>query len=280
MYWGFKSRFHDLESVMQFKPKMVEFHLTDEDVETGQLNGRFYETQYSIHLPEYWHQQMIDPCNLDHQKENINIYTECIKTGLTLRNRFRACNDDKLLVIMHPGGMTIDPITDEIHPIEFYKGSLYKRLLSFVTCLEMIPQITGKFELLVENMPPLPWFYGGQYYSNIFCDPNEIVEYCDRTARQFCLDVSHLGLYCNYVGQDLIDAIKLLQFHVKQIHLADASGTDGEGAPIGQGNVNFKAVIQEIKEMDVAVIPETMWGHKNNFYEFRRVIEECEQWLI
>lgn len=280
MYWGLKSRFHDIDDVLTTFPqsKSVELHLTDKDVEEGNLNGKVYNCDYSIHLPEYWNQVMINPCDLDNLKHNLSVYIQCIEKGLKLQNNFNA--NGKLKVIMHPGGMTIDPISDEIHPIKFYKDSLYKRLNSFLSYLEMLPQFKDKIEILVENMPPLPWFYGGQYYSNIFCDPLEIKNWCWNTGRNMCLDVSHLGLFCNYVDCSLVEAIKDVMFHVKQIHLADAKGTDGEGAPIGDGNINFVYVMEIIKNMECSVIPETMWGHLDNYKEFKRVIEECNKWVI
>lgn len=280
MHWGWKSRFHDIDKVIEFNPSMVEFHLTDDDVEKGELNCRSYNCDYSIHLPEYWHQELIDPCNLDNFQCNYSIYRRCIEKGLSLKNKFDIkFSDWKLKVIMHPGGMTVDPITDESNPIKFYRDSLYKRLISFVTYLEMIPEFKNRIEILVENMPPLPWFYGGQYYSNIFCDPIEIGYFCKSTNHNFCLDISHLGLYCNYIGINLIDSINQLLPYVKQIHLADAEGTDGEGAPFGSGDIDFESVIKTIKHLNVSVIPETMWGHKNSYYEFQKTIRECNKWL-
>lgn len=301
MYWGWKSRFHDLDEVMKFKPNMVEFHLTQEEIEKGKLNGEIYNCDYSIHLPEYWNQVLIDPCNLGNAKWNLSIYRKCIEKGLELRNHFEISEDyymtildplneisyakyvkgsHKLKVIMHPGAMTIDPITSEIHPVKYYKESLYKRLKSFISYIEMIPRFKDNIEILIENMPPLPWFYGGQYYSNIFCEPEEIKYFCETTGRKFCLDISHLGLYCNYMNQDLIKAIRYLRPYVAQIHLADADGTDGEGASIGAGNIDFEKVMKEIREIKCAVIPENMWGHKENYKEFRRTMEVCNQWLI
>lgn len=277
MYWGWKSRFHDLDEVIKFDPHLVEFHLTDEDVENGGLNGEIYTTDYSIHLPEYWHQIIIDPCDLDNVQHSLGAYTKCIQKGLSLRSKFNFIG--RLKVIMHPGGMSIDPLNSEIHPIKHYKNDLYHRLNSFLNYIEMIPAFKD-VEILVENMPPLPWFFGGQYYSNIFCDPEEIAKFCVFANRNICLDISHLGLYCNYVKRDLIEAIKYLKPYTKQIHLADAQGTDGEGAPFGRGNIDFKAVINEIKDMNCAVIPETMWGHKDNYKEFTRMIKECNRWLI
>lgn len=273
MYWGLKSRFHDLKEVLKINPQLIEFHLTDEDVTKGHLNGTVYPVDYSIHLPEYWCQVIINPCNLDDLKNNIDIYTKCIDKSLLLRNNFKF--KDKLKVILHPGGMSIDKIEDK-----FMIDNLYKNLYSFVQYIMMIPRFSNDIEILIENMPPLPWFYGGQYYCNIFVNPDEIIDFYNKTKINICLDISHLGLYCNYVNIDIIEAIKKLSDITKQIHIADADGTDGEGAAIGEGNINFELVMKEIKNIDCAVIPEVMWGHKNNYYEFKRTMEVCNKWLI
>ncbi len=277
MYWGAKSRLHDLENViMELNPKEVEFHYTDEDVKTGNLNGKNYPINYTIHLPEYWEGELIDPCNVDNLKDNLTIYKACIEKGLSLKQNFLSVG--KLKVILHPGGATIDP-PSEIPDFEHHKNFLYKRLKSFETYLMMFPQFADKIEILVENMPPLPWFYGGQYYSNIFCNPNEIKNYCELNGTGFCFDISHMGLYCNYKGIDLIEAIRIIKPYIRQIHLADASGTDGEGVSIGKGNIDFPAVIEELKNLNVALIPETMFGHKNNYVEFRKTITICNQYI-
>jgi len=287
MEWGAKGRFHDLDQVIAaLNPKAVEFHLTDEDVKkVSDLDvcSKTYPIDYSIHLPEYWEQVMIDPCNLDELKKNMEIYKACIEKGLNIKNNF-VCSG-KLKVILHPGASTVDPLPEMFHqgdieyPKKFYVNDLYLKFRSFTTYLMMIPAFKDSIEILVENMPPLPWFYGGQYYSNIFCDPKEIVEYCKKYVVGFCLDISHLGLYCNYTGQDLIESVKLLKPYVRQIHIADASGTDGEGASIGEGNIDFESVMQELKDLNVAVIPETMWGHKSEFAGFKQVIKVCSQYL-
>lgn len=278
MYWGIKGRFHDLEKVVElFCPRMVEFHLTDQDVREGRLERTSYPLDCSIHLPEYWDQTLIDPCNLDELKKHLDIYKLCIAKGLQIRERFEA--KGKLKVILHPGGATVDPLSGDAQTVRFLKDSLYRRLISFVGYLEAIPEYAGKIEVLVENMPPLPWFYGGQYYSNIFCNAEEIAHFCQTADRGICFDVSHMGLYCNLSGQSLLEAIRTLKPFIRQVHLADASGTDGEGASIGEGNIDFKAVMAELRDIDAAVIPEQMWGHKDNYAEFRKTIIVCSEYL-
>lgn len=276
MYFGAKARFYDLDAVIsELKPILVELHLTDNDIKNNKLNENFHSTMYSIHLPEYWEQVMIDPCDFGNFEKYLDIYKFCIEKSLKLKNIF--LSQVKLKVVMHPGGATVDPL--DINDLLWKKESLYKRLKSFIDCLEMMPVFKNNIEILVENMPPLPWFYGGQYYSNIFCDPLEIKSFCEIFERSICLDISHLGLYCNYKNIDLIDSIRLLKPYTKQIHIADARETDGEGVQIGEGNIDFNKVINEIKDLDIAIIPETMWGHCENFAGFKQTMSICNKLL-
>ena len=45
--------------------------------------------------------------------------------------------------------------------------------------------------------------------------------------------------------------------------MSDAEGTNGEGVQMGQGNVNFKAVMSNVKESQTFIV-ETWQGHKDN----------------
>jgi N-acetylneuraminate synthase len=256
--------------VLAMNPSSVEFHLTDNDVMQGRLNGHVYDCDYSVHLPEYWNQQLIDPCSQEHFQDNLHIYKLCIDKGLSIRNNFSV--KENMKVILHPGGAGMEKVED----YEF-KSILYHRLASFYAEIEL--EFGDKIELLIENMPPLPWFYGGQYYGNIFSELEEIHHFCSVNNIKICLDISHLGLQCNYAKTDLIDSIKMLLPHTRQIHIADALGTDGEGMPIGEGNIDFNKVMEVIKDIDCAVIPEQMWGHKNNYFQFRKTITICNSIL-
>ena len=70
-------------------------------------------------------------------------------------------------------------------------------------------------------MPPQPWFYGGSWFSNIFVDDEEIIEFCLENDIDICLDISHAGLACNYLGKDLIKYIDNLLPYTRHIHIAD-----------------------------------------------------------
>ena len=39
-----------------------------------------------------------------------------------------------------------------------------------------------RFELLLESMPPFPWFFGGQWFSGFFGDSKEIAAFSKKTG--------------------------------------------------------------------------------------------------
>ena len=62
------------------------------------------------------------------------------------------------------------------------------------------------------------------------------------------------------------------------LHIADASGIDGEGLQIGEGDVDFPAMARALRVVapDVSFIPEVWQGHKNGGEGFWYALERLE----
>jgi len=52
--------------------------------------------------------------------------------------------------------------------------------------------------------------------------------------------------------------------HIAHVHIADASGTDGEGLQIGEGEVPFEGIMPIVQGLDAGFIPEIWMGHRND----------------
>src|SRR5512139_325642 len=89
-------------------------------------------------------------------------------------------------VVIHPGAMSLD------HPIT-QREKLYENLRRSVAELNY-----EGVELLLENLPPHPWYFGGQWLTNAFMDAGEICDFIDPLGLKFCYDSSHHKLYCNW----------------------------------------------------------------------------------
>jgi N-acetylneuraminate synthase len=135
-------------------------------------------------------------------------------------------------------------------------------------------------ELLPQTMPPFPWHLGGQHFHNLFVDPDETVRFCTATGRRICLDVSHAALSAHHLGRSLAESISILAPHVSHLHLADATGVDGEGLQIGEGDTDFAAVADALEAApDASFIPEVWQGHKERGSGFWVALDRLERWF-
>jgi CBS domain-containing protein len=60
---------------------------------------------------------------------------------------------------------------------------------------------------------------------------------------------------------------------VRHVHLSDGAGTSGEGLQIGDGAVNFVALLPGLLASQPTVIPEIWMGHHENGLAFRAALE-------
>jgi N-acetylneuraminate synthase len=65
------------------------------------------------------------------------------------------------------------------------------------------------------------------------------------------------------------------------LHIADASGTDGEGLQILDGDIDFQALGRALRDVapSASFIPEIWRGHKNDGAGFWRAFELLEPLL-
>lgn len=138
---------------------------------------------------------------------------------------------------------------------------------------------TEGVRLLVENMPPLPWIYGGQQYHNNFMAADEIAAFCERTGTEICYDTSHAKLWCNYADVDLAEHARTLRPYTAYLHVADAIGVDGEGIQIGDGEIDFERALDPFRDFDGPVITEIWRGHERRGEGFKTGAERLSEYL-
>lgn len=118
-------------------------------------------------------------------------------------------------------------------------------------------------EILLENVAPFPWYFGGQWYHNVFVAPEEVAEFLTERGTRMCWDLSHAQLYCNLTGRDVLEYLRLVKPLIAHLHLADSSGTDAEALQFGEGMTDLPAVMRELADVEAPVIPEIWMGHLN-----------------
>ena len=98
-------------------------------------------------------------------------------------------------------------------------------------------------ELIPQTMAPFPWHFGGQRYQNIFVHAEEIVHWCKKLNLRMCFDISHSRLMCNHFGLDFYEFSEKIAPITGHLHLGDASGVNGEGLQIGEGDIDFARLL-------------------------------------
>jgi N-acetylneuraminate synthase len=219
MEWGFVVRFNDFRNMLHYKPPLLEFHFTDKDLD-DQYPGDDLDVQLVVHAPEFWGNHLVDLCTFDEDQRRASV--EILQRGINVTRDMAPHFRGTPKVVVHPGAASLDkPITD--------REGLYDNLRRSVEELDF-----GEVELLIENLPPHPWYFGGQWLTNAFMDMYEI--------------------------RDFLDSMGLM--NISHLHLSDASGIDGEGLQICEGNIDWVKFFEVTGDYHGTMIPEIWRGHQ------------------
>lgn len=247
MVWGFVVRYNDYEGVLKYNPKMLEFHFTDKDLDE-QYPGKKFDIPLVVHAPEFWSNHLVDLCSLDeeHRRASVNLIQKSINVTRELAQYFSGVPK----VVVHPGAATLDHHVDAAEV-------LLANLRRSVDDLDF-----DGVELLLENLPPRPWYFGGQWLTNAFMDAYEIKEFLDEMGLKMCFDTSHSKLYCNAAEVNFAEQVSVLLPYISHLHLSDAAGLDGEGLQIGEGTIDWVEFFSVVKDYHGTMIPEIWRGHQ------------------
>lgn len=269
--WGNIGRLNDFENFLTSNPKIIEIHLTWRDlVESNRPIRQIFDQELTIHAPEYYEDKLVD---FTTNEEDITKYSkkmlhQTIELAKKITNKFRGTEKNGPIVIVHPGGHSKEPQKNiDVKP-------RYDNLIKNLKTID-----TSEVQLLIENQAPLPWYFGGQWYQNIFMNALEIENFFKETKLKMCYDVSHAQLYCNLTGKSLIEHAKMLAPYTKYLHISDAKGFAEEGLQIGEGEVDFKNFFEIYKGKNLGFVPEIWQGHLNNGEGFKIALNRLEKIL-
>ena len=273
--WGIPVRYHDFrEYAARINPDLWEFHLSYSDMEldpAAYLDGP-YTAGLVVHAPELFSgSRLMDLATPDdgYRKESIRETQRVIDITRGLKSYF----PDTLRppIVANIGGFTMD------EPLQASEiRGYYERFAESLLQLDM-----EGVELIPQTMAPFPWHFGGQRYQNIFVMIDEIVEWCDKLKLRMCFDISHSRLTCNHFGIDFYDFAEKIAPYSAHLHLGDASGVNGEGLQVGEGDIDFARLGAILKKgcPTATFIPEIWQGHKNGGEGFWVALERLEDTL-
>jgi N-acetylneuraminate synthase len=259
--WGLKARFHDLDEVLALKPELVELHFGEADLEhVWTPPAEKLPQQLVIHALEFSDQRLLDLSSDDDEwrERSIGLVQQTIDRAAELQPSFTG----PVSVVIHVGGMSMDgPATDTDRLME-RSIEAFKRLDSRGTTL------------LPENLPPRPWYLGGQWYQNLWTYPEHMIELCDATELGMTLDVSHAQLHCEHAGESLQDYVRKCLPRTRHFHLADAAGIDREGLQIGEGVIDWDTLLALLADEDFTWVPEIWSGHLHGHAGFVHAVNK------
>ncbi len=267
--WGVVARFNDLDEMVSDTIRTVELHMTDKDLQSQFVIEKDYPQELVVHTPEYWGSSLLDLSSRNPELRGlaVDVFNRTIETARRIAPRFQPASERGIKVVIHPGGMSRDGLLDDTEDLNDNLRDSIGRLHR------------DGIDLLVENMPPVPWYFGGQWYHNSFMNAKEISGFCEEMNLGTCLDTSHAMLYLNAYGGTLADFARTVKHLVRHLHISDAQGVDGEGLQIGEGEIDFTEVMPILADLRCGFIAEIWQGHRFGGEGFWTAIERLEQFV-
>jgi N-acetylneuraminate synthase len=268
--WGIVGRLNDFRDYLDLKPNLMEIHLTWRDLFERRAVDENFEQELVVHAPEYYKDKLIDftSPNPHITEYSIEMLQRTIALARDLTPHFRGLTDPRgPRVVVHPGGHFSKPTDTN-------KTEQYRLLMKRLRDID-----SDGVRLLVENMPPRPWYFGGQWYNTIFMDGREIAQFAQEMGWGVCFDTSHAGLYCNQAGISLADCTRAVLDHIAYLHVSDSRGSTEEGLQIGEGEIDFEQFFAIVSKIDTGFIPEIWQGHLNRGQGFKDALRALEKVL-
>jgi len=273
--WGVPVRYHDFsEYESKIAPDIFEFHLSYSDLDLNieeYLSGQ-YMSGFVVHAPELFSgSRLMDLASADeeYRQYSISETQRVINITRSLKKYFPAT--ERPMIVANIGGFTMDDLLPNSE-LEGY----YERFSDSLSALDM-----DGVELIPQTMAPFPWHFGGQRYQNLFLHAADITHWCEKLNLRMCFDISHSRLMCNHFGLDFYEFSKKIAPITAHLHLGDASGVNGEGLQIGEGDIDFSRLGSILNELCplAPFIPEIWQGHKNGGEGFWGALEKLEKYL-
>ena len=264
--WGVKCRFHDYDEYMQCRPKVIEFHTTQEDFAID-FKGASADTQLIIHAPEFSAKQLIDLCSSDPAVAalSVNVLQKTIDYTLDLAKRFPK---KKPKIVAHLGGMSQSLLENPFAEMLSRAVDNFKKLRFNASDVDFLP----------ECLPSNPAYFGGYWHQYGFMRAEDMTAFCQQFGLKMCFDTSHAAMYCNDYGKELTDYTRTIKPYISHLHISDAKGSHSEGLQIGEGAVAFADIFTLLKDITFTWVPEPWSGHLYKGQGFYTSLRKLGQW--
>lgn len=265
--WGLIARFVDADMLLAYQPEVLEFHLAEKDFAPPHNLHGTYDCRVIVHGPEYMGNELHDLCSQDEKirQQSVDLVIQTMELTRSITPFFKG----KPKVITHPGAMSLNN--------KLPKQEMANNLTQSLA--DIRKHNFDDIELLIENLPPYPWYFGGQWKGNFFMNSEEIADFCSKHDIRLCFDLSHAALACNAKNADLADMVKLLLPMTSHLHLADGYGLDGEGVQFEEGDIDLAHILPLFRDFKGTWVPEIWRGHLNEGQGFLQGLDYLQQYF-
>lgn len=273
--FGIPVRYHDFDDLKNITNiDFVEFHFSYQDLN---LNPSDFikdtnNLDFIVHSPDHFSgDHILDFANKDKKyiERSISELNKVCDRTRELKKIFSKI--EKPMIVVNIGGFSNNNFINIDSKKELYED-VYDNLKKIND---------DDVEIILQTMPPYPWYFGGQRYTNLFCDPKEIEFFCNKFNYRICYDLSHTMMACNYHNQDLLSSLTSLSKFIAHMHISDAKGVDEEGVFVGEGDVDFTTFGNYINNQIplIGFIPEIWQGHKNSGEGFWNALSFLQKFI-
>lgn len=272
--WGLPVRYHDAQALLRRgRPDFLEFHLSyqDLDLDHREFLPEPLDVGLAVHSPDLFRgDHILDLASADDAwwQRSLEELQRVVDLTRALTPTFTT---ERPVLIVSLGGFTPDlPVPPA------GRGAMYGRVAQALDRLDL-----DGVELAAQTLPPYPWYMGGQLHCNLFVDPEDTAAFARDTGVGLCLDVSHSRLAATARGTSFAELVEALAPHTRHLHLVDARGADGEGIQVGEGDIDWPVLAEQLDRLapGVGFIPEIWQGHKNDGEGFWVALDRLEQWF-
>lgn len=271
--WGIIARFTDIDRLLPPFEKagmsLIEFHVSDRDLDGGIEAFRPVEYAYDlvVHAPEYDHDRLIDLCSADGEQRRWSMQRiqQTVDLVRKMTPWFRTTFPRGPKIVFHVGGMSPDGRAYDV-------AAASQRLLDSLRQLD-----TTDVDLLLENLPPYPWYFGGRWFGYVLTDAANTAQLCAASGLGLCFDTSHAALECCRSGASLLEYARQCLPYIRHVHASDGAGISGEGLPIGEGQINFVELLPVLLQNQPSLVPEIWMGHHQDGKGFQLALERLTE---
>jgi hypothetical protein len=153
-------------------PQFLEFHLSFKDMELDY--NKFFNSpldmDFTVHTPDtYSGDHLLNLASTDkkYRERTINELQKVVDLTNSLKKYFK--NATRPLIITSVGGFTQNSFITEKE-----RDNLYELVAESLSKVDQ-----DGVEIIPQTLPPLPWYFGGQLYCNLFVTPKDTLEAAD-----------------------------------------------------------------------------------------------------